>query len=251
MFKRLSNLIRGFLSLFISGLEKENPEALLEAEKENLREQIAKFNKRARRPRRALRKADGAGEKLEREEEELRAKTAANLKAGNRSLAGQYAVRLQTVRRELETNRSELGEAETTYKELLGARDTSVAAARKKIEDLRRSLDEMKVQSAMAELNEMASGMVNEIGGSGDTLNRIQEMVDEEKQQAAGRARVARDSMDFTDIKAQQAEQEALEELALADFAAAEGMAIEGASGDVGGGNGGGGEKTMGPAQTE
>jgi len=45
MFKRLSNLIRGFFSLFVSGLEKKSPEALLEVEKENLREQISKYNK--------------------------------------------------------------------------------------------------------------------------------------------------------------------------------------------------------------
>jgi len=44
MFKRLMNLIRGFFSLFISGLESSNPEALIEAEKENLRTQISRFN---------------------------------------------------------------------------------------------------------------------------------------------------------------------------------------------------------------
>ena len=33
MFKRLMNLVRGFFGLFISGLEKDNPEALIEAEK--------------------------------------------------------------------------------------------------------------------------------------------------------------------------------------------------------------------------
>ena len=44
MFNRLRNLLRGFLSLFISGLEKANPRALIEAEKENLRRQIGRFN---------------------------------------------------------------------------------------------------------------------------------------------------------------------------------------------------------------
>ena len=41
MFSRIANLFKGFLSLFISGIEKRNPEALLEVEKENLRKQIA------------------------------------------------------------------------------------------------------------------------------------------------------------------------------------------------------------------
>ena len=41
MFKRIGNLIRGFFGLFVSGLEMQNPEALLEVEKENLRKQIS------------------------------------------------------------------------------------------------------------------------------------------------------------------------------------------------------------------
>ena len=44
MWRRISNLFKGFLSLFISGIERQNPKALIEAEKENLREQIARFN---------------------------------------------------------------------------------------------------------------------------------------------------------------------------------------------------------------
>ncbi|MBA3914761.1 MAG: hypothetical protein H0X25_13135, partial [Acidobacteriales bacterium] len=44
MFKRLSNLVRGFFSLFISGMERQNPEALLEVEQENLRRQVGQYN---------------------------------------------------------------------------------------------------------------------------------------------------------------------------------------------------------------
>ena len=43
-FMRASNLFRGFFSIFISNLEKRNPEALLELEKENLRKLIAQYN---------------------------------------------------------------------------------------------------------------------------------------------------------------------------------------------------------------
>ena len=40
MFGRIANLFKGFLSLFVSGVERRNPEALLELEQENLRKQI-------------------------------------------------------------------------------------------------------------------------------------------------------------------------------------------------------------------
>jgi phage shock protein A len=251
MFKRIANLFRGFLGLFVSGLEKQNPEALLEVEKENLREQIGKYNKGLAGHAGLCERLMSQVKKLEKEEKEVRAKTAANLKAGNRNLAGQYAVKLQTLRSQLTENKEQLEDAETTYKELLSARDVSVRAARAKIESLKRGLSDMKVQQAMADLNEMAAGMVNDIGGSGDTLNRLHEMVEEEREQAAGKARVARDSMDMSEIRAKEGEQEALADLALADFAAAEGIALEpegGASGDLGGGDT---TKSMGPAETE
>jgi phage shock protein A len=165
--------------------------------------------------------------KLETEERDLRAKTAANLRAGNRSAAAQYALRLQTVSRELEENRKQLEQAETTYKDLLKARDVAVGSARAKIESLRSSISDLKMKKAMAELTEMASGMISTIGGSGDTLDRLQNMVEEERTKAAGRARVARDSMDMSGVQLKEAEQNALADQALADFAAKEGIALE------------------------
>ena len=75
-------------------------------------------------------------------------------------------------------------------------------------------------------VNEMASGMLTQIGGSGDTLDRLHQMVEEENTKAAGRARVARDSLDTTRFKEQASEREALEDIALADLAAELGMSV-------------------------
>ena len=165
-------------------------------------------------------------------------------------LAGQYALKHATIKKELEESRAALETAEKTYKDLLAARDTSVKAARDKIEGLKRDIGDMKMQSAVAELNEMAAGMVSEIGGSGDTLGRLSEMVKEEKDKASGRARVARDAIDMTEIHAKAGEQKALADLALADFAAAEGIALEGATDASGSAGGDTTQKTMGPSET-
>jgi phage shock protein A len=227
MFKRLANLIRGFFGLFISGLEKKAPEALLENEKENLRAQISEFNKGLVAHAGLVEKLISRARALDKREKELRAKTAANLKAGNRKLAGEMAYKLQAADAEHDEVQKQLEEAETRYKELVKARDVSIKTARDKIEKLRRDIDDMKVQKAMAELNEMAAGMVTDIGGSGDTLNRLEEMVEDERTKAAGRARVARDSVDMSSIQMKDSEQGALEEMALADFAAAEGIELE------------------------
>ncbi|MBT8037137.1 MAG: hypothetical protein KJO21_06295 [Verrucomicrobiae bacterium] len=227
MFKRIGNLIKGFLGLFIGGIEKRNPEALLDVEKENLRKQISEFNKGLATHAALVEKLISQTKKLNQQETELRAKTSAHLKAGNRKLAGELAMKLQSVDSEHDEMAKQLEASEVRYKELVKARDISVKSAKKKIEELARNIDDMKVQKTMAELNEMASGMVTDIGGSGDTLNRLEEMVTDERNKAAGRARVARDSMDMDEIHMQAAESEALAEMALADFAAAEGIDLE------------------------
>jgi phage shock protein A len=248
MFKRLANVIRGFFGLFVTGIEKRNPEALLELEKENLRKQISNYNQ-------GLAAHAGLSErlmtqirKLENEERDLRAKASANLRAGNRDAAGNFALRLQTTQRELTENRGQLEQAETTYNELLKARDIAVRAAQDKIAALKTSLDDLKVKRATAELTEMASGMITSIGGSGDTLDRLHKMVEEEREVAAGRARVARDSLNTSDLLVKDEEQKALAEQALADFAAKEGLAIESGSSSTPATES---VKTMGPVTTE
>ena len=224
MFARLGNLIRGFLSLFVSGLERANPKALIEAEKENLRKQIARFNDN-------LATHAGFVERLmrqisaqEKQESALAAKAAAHLKLNHTKVAGQYALQLKGVKEQLEENRTQLEQAEATYKQLVKARDVSVREAKAKIESLKRMLTETEMMEAQAELQEMAQGMITSIGGSGDTLSRVEEYLNERRDKAAGRARVAEGAIDTSEVELMEAEQEALADQALAEFAAAYGL---------------------------
>jgi len=226
MFKRIGNLMRGFFGLFVSGLEKQNPEALLEVERENLRKQIAQYNQGLAAHAGLCERLITQVKKLEIEERELRAKTTAFLRSDNRDAAGQTALRLQTSQRELAEDRTQLEQAETTYRELIRARDVAIKNAQSKIEALRFSLDDLRIKKATAELTQMASGMITQIGGSGDTLERLQSMIEEERQRAAGAARVARDTLDSSGVALKEAEHKAMEEQALADFAAAEGISL-------------------------
>lgn len=227
MFQRIANLFRGFFSLFISGVERKNPEALLEVETENLRKGIAAYNQGLVSHAALCERLMSQVKKLQAEQNEIRAKTTAHLRVGNRAAAGQYALRLQTTERELAENQKQLEQAEQTYKELVRARDVAITQARQKIESLKADISDMKTKKALADLTETASGMITTIGGSGDTLNRLQTMVNEERSKAAGRVRVATDNIDTTGIHLKEAEQQALADQALADFAAREGIAIE------------------------
>lgn len=228
MFKRLMALIRGFFGLFISGIEKDNPEALLENEKENLRKQISQFNTGLANHAGLVEKLMSQVKTLQAREKDLKAKTHAFIKAGNRELAAKYAAEFKAIDGQEDQLRVQLEEAETRYKELVRARDVAVKAAKDKIDEITRGMNSMKVEKAMAEMNEMAAGMVGNLGGSGDTLNRLSEMVEEERTKAAGRARVAKDSVDLSEIQLKEGEQAAMADLALAEFAAAEGIDLPG-----------------------
>jgi phage shock protein A len=183
MIKRLFNVFRGIAGLFIGGIERRNPEALLEIEKENLRKQIAQYNQGLAEHAGLCERLMSQVKQLEKDENELRAKTTANLRVGNKEAAGQMALRLQTVTAQLKENRAQLESAEKTYQELVRAREVSVRAAQDKVE--------------------------------------------EDRQRAAGRARVARDSLDTGGFAVKEAEQKALADQALADFAAKEGLSLE------------------------
>jgi len=228
MFSRVANLIKGFFSLFVSGVERRNPDALLELEQENLRKQIASFNQGLATHAGLCERLMGQVRKLEAEHKDLRAKTAAHLRAGNKSAAGQYALRLQAVEAQLEENRKQLEQAESTYKNLIKARDVAVQTARSKIEGLKGAINDMRMNQAMAEIHAMASGMISSIGGAGDTLNRLEGMVEEERTKAAGRARIAKDSIDMSQVDIKETEMNALADQALADFAAREGISLPG-----------------------
>jgi phage shock protein A len=230
MFGRIANLFKGFMSLFISGVERRNPEALLELEQENLRKQIGQFNQGLASHAGLAERLMSQVRKLEAEQKDLRAKTTAHIRAGNNAAAGQYALRLQTIEQQLAENRTQLEQAEATYKNLVKARDIAVQTARAKIESLKGAINDMRMNQAMAELHEMSAGMITNIGGAGDTLNRLETMVTEERDKAAGRARVARDSVDMSGIEIKESEMNALADQALADFAAREGISIKGAA---------------------
>jgi phage shock protein A len=230
MFGRIQNLIIGFLSLFISGLERKNPEALLEAEKERVRKMISQYNE-------ALAPQAGLVERLKRQivqeenrERELKAKITAHITAGNQDVAGRLALEYQQVKRDLDENRAQLDTAETTYKNLVRTRDVVYKEAQLKIQQIASSISRMKMNEANAELTEMAAGMIGKIGEGGDSLNRLEAMVNETADNAAGRARVARDSMNTADVEMKESEQQALANQALADFAAENGIAMKGSA---------------------
>ncbi len=224
MWKRISKVFKGFLSIFIKGIEQSNPHALLEAQKEELRETISKFNTN-------LAKQAGAVAKLERmvaegqkQEQDLTVKAKANLIAGNQGLAGQMALQLKNVKEQVASHKVMLEAAKVTYADLVKTKEITMRDAKIKIESLSQKLSQVEMKEAEAELREMASSMIGELGAGGDTMNRLEEQLNERLEYATGKAAVARDSTDISDVRMKESEIKALESQALAELASSLGV---------------------------
>ena len=137
MASRLGNLVRGFFSIFVSGLERKTRRRCWKWSRKTCGGRWANSTSGWLRTRGLVERLIGQVRKLESDEVDLRSKTAANVKLGNRARRGQYALRLQTVEPRAGRKRKQVDQAEVTYKELIRARDVAVGIARTKIENLK------------------------------------------------------------------------------------------------------------------
>jgi phage shock protein A len=187
IFHRISRLWRAFIGSGLTELEAQNAEAMLDLERESLREQVGKYNEGLAGYAGLIERLKAEDKRLHKEHAELEPKLRARLGAGDRTTAGKHALRLEALAQRRTTLATELTETEATYNELVRAREVALVSARERIETLKRSIDECKVQEALADLTELASGMHGSIGLSDGTLDRVRERMDERKHRAAGR----------------------------------------------------------------
>ena len=219
---RAWNVCHGLASKLVSMFERKNPEALLELEKENLRRVVGRFNEglvshATLSERLKLQVSNGEAKLVD-----TTARMQALVKAGEMKPAARYALQLKEVTARLSEDRAQLEAAEQTYQKLVQTRDVAIDETRAKIEKLRWQIGDLKVNRAMADLQNMAATMVGNLGTPGDSLNRLEEMVGEEREKAMARSRVAGSNFSATDFAAREVEQEALAAQALAEFLANE-----------------------------
>ena len=221
---RLSRLFRGFLGLFISGLEERNPEALMEAARQEFRSKITQYNA-------ALAQMAGVAERLK---NQIKSKTAraqdlerrilANHHAGNLELAGALARELQDLKADLGVDTNELQETESAYQGNLRQAKLSQREFEEKINKLQKQLSQVKIKEAQAEAAAALSSVAFKVGDLGDSMKTVEEVLAKRYERSAGKARVAADLVDMDKIQEKEAERKALEQTALAEFLASQGI---------------------------
>jgi phage shock protein A len=218
---RIWNITQGLAGRLVSKFERRNPEALLELEKENLRKVIGRFNDGLVSHATLVERLRQQVIKGETEVADATRRMQALVKAGENQPAGRYALQLKDLTARLAESRQQFEAADATYLQLIATRDAAIAEARAKVEQLRWQIGDLKVNRALADLQNMANAMLDSFHGPGDSLNRLQEMVTEEREKANARVRVATSGLTTSRPGETEAEQRALEAQALEEYMAA------------------------------
>ncbi|MEI8011124.1 MAG: PspA/IM30 family protein [Candidatus Omnitrophota bacterium] len=228
LFARVGRLFKGFVGLFVSGLEEENPEVLFEAAKQDFRDKMAQYNQ-------ALARIAGIAERLK---IQISSKTSkikvleqrimANYKAGNAELAGSLARELQELKVDLEHDTQEFKDTETSYQANLQSVKVSQKEFEMKVRHLEQQINQVKIKEAQAEAVAALNGVAFKVGDTGDTFKNVEDILNKNYEKAAGKARVSQDLMvDSNKVKEKESEMKALDQVALADFLAQQGIKVE------------------------
>ncbi len=224
LFARIGRLFRGFVGLFVSGLEESNPEALMDAARQDFREKMTHYNM-------ALARMAGVAERLKgqvkfktQKATDLERRILANHQAGNVELAGTLARELQELRTDLQTDTTELAETEEAYQANLRQAKVIQKEFEEKIKRLEKQLDQVKIKEAQAEAAGALSNASFKVGDVGDTMKTVDDALKKRYEVAAGKARVATDMVDMDKVREKENESKALEQQALAEFLASQGI---------------------------
>lgn len=228
LFARMGRLVRGFLSLFISGLEEANPEALMAAARDDFRAKMTQYNM-------ALARMAGVAERLKGQvkmktarAQDLERRVLANHSAGNLELAGTLARELQELKADLITDTEELKETEEAYQANLRQAKIVRSEFEDKVRRLEKQLSNVQIKEAQAEAAAALGNTAFKVGDLGDTLKDVENVLQKRYEVSAGKARVAKDLVNMDEIQEKENERKALEQNALAEFLASQGIQAAG-----------------------
>jgi hypothetical protein len=221
LFERMRRLASAIAGNAVTELEAAHPAAVLDAERTRLRLQVARYNRGLAAHAAIAERLRRRAAQLAQEERALGERIERRLAANDRPRAAEAALRLEQVRADRARGADQLARSEATYQELTRSRGRAVEAARARIEAMKRSIGEVQAQRALAELCELAADLEGSIGVSEGTLERVHERLEEERELALGRARVAREILEADRDDGAEEDQRARAEEALRRFEAA------------------------------
>lgn len=224
MFSRLGKLIKGFFSMFISNLETANPKALLEAEIASFQEAVGTYNKSLAQQAALVEKMRNQSAKQRTEFDKLKGKIAILVKSGQQEEAARLALQAKNLSQALAENEAQFKQTDDMYKNMTKQRDVYIRDAQRRIDTIKQKLSQAEISESQAKLAEIASATSFNMAGSGASLERLEEKLDDRVAQAQGKARVAADSIAGGEWNMKAEEEKAMEAAALHEFMATMGI---------------------------
>jgi phage shock protein A len=218
MFERLGKLIKGFFSIFIGNLEQANPRALLEAEITSFHEAVGEYNKNLAKQAALVEKLRTAIDRDKRELDKLKGRTQSLVNAKQMEEAGRVALQMKNLSQQVTDNEAGFKQADDLYRNLTKQRDVYMRDAQRRIDTIKQKMSQAEIAESQAKLAEIATSTSFNMAGTGATLERLEERLDDRVAQATGKARVAADSVAGGTWTHKAEEESAMEAQALAEF---------------------------------
>ncbi len=145
--------LQRFLSLESPAAEEPKAEAVLEQQKQALRDQLSHFNQSLAASAAFCELLKEQMRELEHRQSTFKAALDVRARSGDcDEAAGEFAAKWHSVSEELEGLRDQLATAEGARTEVIHAREDAIEAARRKLAEFRGALSEHEIRRALAEI---------------------------------------------------------------------------------------------------
>lgn len=226
MFKRIINLFSGILSSILRVFESRNPAVLIEAEKNNLHQQITRFNEGLSQQAGVVYNLAGKAQKTGEIIKETEQRISVLIEAGDRKNAAKMALKLSQLEKDLVELQTRCRCAEEAYQTLEKSRDQAVNEAKRRLANLENMVSQTEILNAQNELAQIAGNITRSIGSTQNSLDYTEEIVSRGLESSLGRSHVLACQLNRLqeDYSLAEAEKDILERRALAEYLASRGL---------------------------
>jgi phage shock protein A len=220
-FKRVRRFIGGGGSLFMSGVEEQNPDIMIQAATDDFRKKSAAFNN-------ALAQVRGVGISLKNQIDAKQAKLSelddriqANVDAGNQELAARYASQHEALESDLKHDQEQYTQNDAAYKGQFNQLQQSQRDFQGKLDSVKTKISQTKMAEASAAAGQAMQGVAFSVGDIGSQMSNLESGLDKRYAKAAGQAALMSDLANAGGTTAaSENEQKALDAAALKKFLA-------------------------------
>jgi phage shock protein A len=200
MWKRFVRAIRALFGKAVTAIE--DPKLILEQNIRDLNDQVPKMNENIATVKASVMLLEKEVRKYEDEQADLVSKMRAAINGSRDDIAGQYAMRLETCKRNLQQTQGQLATAKAAYEKSLEVKKAFMKEKDRKIAEAKEALrahERAKWQSKIADTLQSF-----EVGGMDQTHNDMLQRINEQTAMNEAKMEMALDSVDTSGMKLEE-----------------------------------------------